>query len=285
MNAIATRDPIARPIAREQLERLVPSLFASEAHESRSARYTYVPTIRIIDGLEKEGFLITSAKQSRTRDDSRYGFTKHMIRMRHAGRSDIAVGDVFPEVVIVNSHDGTSSYQISAGMFRLACTNGMVVNVGKMDEVRVGHTGDIASKVIEGSYRVLGRAVDSLEAPREWSHIRLSDPEKQIMAEAAHVLRFADANGDVATPVQPRQLLGIRRIADNAPDLWTTFNVIQENVIRGGLRAVQVDPETRQRRRVTTREVGGIDQDVKLNKALWTLTEKMAELKGFKLAA
>lgn len=285
MNAIVTRDPIARPIAREQLERYVPSLFAAEAHESRSARYAYIPTIRILEGLEKEGFLITSARQARPRDAGRFGFTKHMIRMRHAGRSDVAVGDVFPEVVIVNSHDGTSSYQISAGLFRLACTNGMVVDAGKLDEVRVGHTGDIASKVIEGSYRVLGRAVDSLEAPREWSNIRLSDPEKQIMAEAAHVLRFADASGEVATPIQPRQLLGIRRTVDISPDLWTTMNVIQENVIRGGLRGVQIDPETRQRRRVTTREVGGIDQDVKLNKALWTLTERMAELKGFRAAA
>jgi hypothetical protein len=38
-------------------------------------------------------------------------------------------------------------------------------------------------------------------------------------------------------------------------------------------------------RRVTTREVRGIDQDVRLNRALWQLAERMAELKGAAVAA
>jgi hypothetical protein len=81
------------------------------------------------------------------------------------------------------------------------------------------------------------------------------------------VLRFADADGEVTTPIAPAQLLAPRRREDTANDLWTTFNVVQENVIKGGLHGVGRDANNR-RRRVTTRAVNGIDQDVKLNKAL-----------------
>ena len=72
---------------------------------------------------------------------------------------------------------------------------------------------------------------------------------------------------------------------DKANDLWTTFNVAQENVIRGGLRGVVLDEQGRRVRRVSTRAVNGIDQDIKLNKALSVVSQKMAELKGVKVAA
>jgi translation initiation factor 1 (eIF-1/SUI1) len=70
--------------------------------------------------------------------------------------------------------------------------------------------------------------------------------------------------------------------------MWTTLNVVQENVIKGGLQGVAITTDERgrrQRRNVTTRQVNGIDQDVKLNRALWTLAEKMAELKSAAAAA
>jgi hypothetical protein len=53
--------------------------------------------------------------------------------------------------------------------------------------------------------------------------------------------------------------------------LWKTFNRVQENVIAGGLSAVQRDAEGRRVRRVSTRRIAGIDQDAKLNRALWQL--------------
>lgn len=86
-------------------------------------------------------------------------------------------------------------------------------------------------------------------------------------------------------PVKAGQVLAARRVDDNGPDLWRTFNRIQENLIKGGLTGRSVNQETGRVRRAATREVAGIDSNTKLNQALWTLTEKMAELKGRKLAA
>ena len=266
----------AEPLTDDQLRRFVPSVYAEAAHESRSERYAYIPTAAILAGLRKEGFEPVSARQSRTRDASRYDFTKHMIRMRHVSLRDLKVDDTFPEIVLVNSHDGTSAYQIMGGLFRLVCLNGMVVSEGRCETVKVPHKGNITDRVIEGSFRVLKQSANALQAAGEWQGIDLNRGEQVAFAEAAHVLRFADAEGNVSTPIQPGQLLTPRRSADAKPDLWHTYNRVQEAVIRGGLSAV--NPETG--RRTTTKEVKAIDGDVKLNRALFVLGERMAALKA-----
>lgn len=264
------------PLSEDELRARAPSVFAEEAHSSRSERYASIPTIDVVRALQREGFESFAARQSRTRDVSRHEFTKHMIRFRRPDMA-VTVGDVIPELVLVNSHDGTSSYQLTAGMFRVRCLNGLVVQSGTLDDVRVHHKGDVIQNVIEGSFRVIGESVKALAAPDNWSGITLGDDARQAFAEAAHVLRFGDADGQPETPIQPRQLLIPRRSDDRAADLWTTFNVVQENTIRGGLSAIGRD-ENGRRRRTTSREVKGIDQDIKLNKALWTLGERMAAI-------
>ena len=167
-----------------------------------------------------------------------------------------------------------------AGLFRLICLNGMVVADGTAGTVRVPHKGNIVHQVIEGSYTVLEESRRALEAAGAWGGISLSRDEQHAMAESAHVLRFGDADGEtVDTAIRPDQLLVPRRHDDAGADLWRTFNRVQENAIRGGLTAWGRDASN-QRRRVTTREVKGIDQDVRLNKALWVLGERMAQLKS-----
>ncbi|MBI0435865.1 DUF932 domain-containing protein [Roseomonas sp. KE0001] len=268
-------------LSNEALSCLAPSAFATGKHESRSERYAYIATSEVIDGLRANGFLPVFAKQGRSRIEGKEAFTKHLIRFRYQGQGPALqrVGEVFPEVVLVNSHDGTSAYQLMAGMFRLACLNGMVVADRELATVKVAHKGDVVRQVIEGSYTVLEESKRALQAADEWAGVTLNQTERMIMAEAAHTLRFADEEGQTTTPVRPEQLLDIRRQADRSGDLWTTTNVVQENIIRGGLTAYGRDSNNR-RRRVTTREVRGIDQDVKLNRALWVLAERMAELKG-----
>jgi hypothetical protein len=269
----------ARPLTEDEIRRFAPSIFAEDKHESRSEKYTYIPTIHVLRALSREGFLPVHVRQSRTRDESRQDFTKHMVRFRREGEDYTAVGDTRPEIVLVNSHDGTSSYHLDAGLFRLVCLNGLVVDAGSISTFRVPHKGDVIGQVIEGSYRVIGESVRALEAPREWSHLAITEGERQVFAEAAHHMRFADAAGEVTTPVKPAQLLAPRRTEDTKRDLWTTFNVIQENVIKGGIHATRYE-QGRRPRRTTTREVGSIDADVKLNKALWILAEGMAKLKA-----
>ena len=119
----------------------------------------------------------------------------------------------------------------------------------------------------------------ALEAADTWAGVTLSHDEQMAIAEAAHTVRFGDSDGETETPIKPAQLLTERRQADTGNDLWRISNRIQENVIRGGLTAWGRDANNRPRR-TTTREVRGIDADVKMNKALWLLSERMAQIKA-----
>jgi hypothetical protein len=275
----------SQPLTIEQIAQRAPSAFATAPHESTSNRFAYIPTSNIIAGMIKSGFQPFEAKQSLCRIDGKQNFTKHMIRFRHASAAEIAVGESVPEIVMINAHDGTSSYKLIGGIYRKICGNGLMVADSTIGSVRIPHFGNILDNVIEGSYRIVSDAERALGVIGQWSQLQLTSGEQSVFAEAAHDLRFADSDGEVKTPIVPAQLLAPRRPDDVGNDLWKTFNRIQENVIKGDLKARTrsgYDSEGRfvPSRKVTTREVKGIDQDVRLNRALWTLAEKMAELRG-----
>ena len=259
------------PLDNEALYAHVPSIFAREAHDSRSERYVYVPTIDIVEGLRREGWFPFFAVQSVPRDGSRHGHAKHMLRLRRDGGIGKAEA---AEVIIVNSHDGTSAYQMFAGMLRFVCTNSMIAGE-RFEEIRVPHKGGIQDQIIEGVYTVaedFPRLIDASETMKE---TRLSQDEQRVLAEASLVARY----GEDESPVRPDQVIMPRRREDAGQSVWTTFNVIQENLVRGGLHGRRQTSDGRMRR-TQTRAINGIDQNVTLNRALWTLAEGMQRLKG-----
>jgi len=260
-------------LSHQQIRSIAPSVFAMSPHSSRSERYAYIPTVDVLSGLEREGFRVMKASQSRTRIPGKSDFTKHMLRLRHESTQDVtALGETIPEVVLINSHDGTSAYKLMAGMFRLVCLNGMIVADSLVGSLKVQHSGNITSKVIEGSFKVLENTNKAVEAAKSWSGIELSDDESLAFATAAHTVRF----GAEDTTINPVRLLAARRPDDQGRDLWKTFNRVQENVIKGGLQGLN----TAGTRRVSSRAVRGIDGDIRLNTALWTLASTLAALKA-----
>ena len=254
-----------RPLTREELINYVPSVFSEEKHESRSERYTYIPTITLLDSLQREGFEPFFACQTHVRDQGRREHTKHMLRLRRAGQ---LTGHQVPEIILLNSHDGSSSYQMLPGLFRGVCTNGLVCGQS-FGEVRVPHKGDVVEKVIEGAYEVLG-IFDRVEEKRDaMQSLMLPPPAQQALAKAALAYRF----GEDHQPVTAAQVLSPRRSEDRSDDLWNVYQRVQENLMKGGLSG-----RTAQGKRSRTRAVNGIDGDVKLNRALWVMTENMLAL-------
>ena len=255
------------PLSNEQIARYAPSVLAQEAHESRGERYTFIPTIEVLDGLRREGFQPFEVRQTRVRDQSRREFTKHMVRLRHAN-SITTQGEV-PEIVLLNSHDGTSSYQLLAGFFRMVCSNGLIAG-NVCEDIRVRHSGRVVNDVIEGSFRVLDEVQAAAARIETYKSIELKPEEQLLLANSALQLRWDDQ-----APVTAQGVLQARRWEDRKGDLWTTFNRIQENLVRGG-----VSGRGATGRRMTTREVAGVNENVKLNRALWSLADGMAQLKS-----
>ncbi|MFP2396974.1 DUF932 domain-containing protein [Citrobacter braakii] len=254
-----------RPLTREELMQVVPSVFGEDKHVSRSDRYSYIPTITLLENLQREGFQPFFACQTRVRDLSKRDHTKHMLRLRRAGQ---ITGQQVPEIILLNSHDGSSSYQMLPGIFRSVCTNSLVCGQS-FGEIRVPHKGNVVEKVIEGAYEVLG-VFDRVEAKRDAMQSLILPPTaQQAMANAALTYRF----GEEHQPVTTAQILTPRRYEDRQDDLWTTYQRLQENLLKGGLPG-----RTAKGKRSHTRAVNGIDGDVKLNRALWVMAENMMDL-------
>lgn len=269
----ASRSPSLRsdyPLSDDQIHRVAPSIFADAPHESRSERYSYIPTAAILTELRKEGFQPFMVTQTRVRDEGKREHTKHMLRLRHASQINGAEAN---EIVLLNSHDGTSSYQMLAGMFRFVCSNGLVCG-DTVADVRVPHKGDVAGSVIEGAFEVLSgfeRVKESREAMRA---ITLDEGEAEVFARSALALKY-DPTDNKPAPITESQILMPRRFDDRRPDLWSVFNRTQENLTKGGLHGRSANG-----RRQQTRPVQGIDSDVRLNRALWMLADGLRQLKA-----
>lgn len=283
VNAYMSEDDIAK---------VAPSVFAVTKHDSRSDRFAPIPTIEILRGLAKEGFQVVGARQGVARSADKTLYTKHLLRLRRFG-GDVAnyrVGDTVCEMYLQNANDGTSAYNLDASLFRIACLNSLTMKLATLDSVKVYHSGNaerVMGKVIEGTYRVLDNSAMALEAPRAWSGIQLDGDEQRLFADAAALVRWgtndeAESDAEKAvTTYNPLGLLTARRTEDRANDLWTTFNRVQENAIRGGVtgRTLQATGNVR---RATSRPVKAIDTDIKINRRLFDLADAFAQLKGAK---
>lgn len=284
MENTARFDSSQRALTEDELRRFAPSVFATTAHHSRSERFRPIATIDVVRGLKREGFEVVGASQSVVRIDDRRNFTKHRLRLRRI-EEGLKVGDTVPEMWLKNANDGTGAYDLLSALYRIRCLNSMVSVLRMLGQCKVRHTGDVVTKVIEGTFHVIDESKRMLAAPEAWSGIQLNDGEKNAFAEAAHVLRFPVKAGEPAkTGIEPAQLLAPRRFEDRASDLWTTFNVVQENTIRGGLEARRIDAQGNLRRS-STRGINGVDQSTNLNYALFVLANSLAEAKGVKIAA
>lgn len=258
-------------LSNETLHRIAPSIFAAEPAEGLSAKYRFVPTIEVVDALRGEGFFPVSVAASRCKTDDGRDYVKHTLRLRRGQDLDTKlarVGQVLPELALTNSHNGTSGFLLDPALHRLVCSNGLIC-AESQGTLRFRHSGkdDLIGRVLEGAYEIVDdfpRIADKVE---EWSGIELDAGQRLAFAKAALPLRF-----DEDSTIQPEQLLTPHRYADHKADVFSTLNVIQENLIKGGIYTGRKNG-----RRQTTRKVTSVDRDLKLNRSLWILANALAD--------
>lgn len=250
----------------ETYRKSVPSLFATTASPKMSERYAFISTADLITPLLKEGFSITTAYQRSTRRTGRDPrFTRHLVRLRPPGVKPI-VGDTYPEVVIINSHDGQCRFCAYSGLFRLACSNGLVVGAGMNVGGSYVHMGD-PHRILEAVKPVVASAIKVGPTVEKMSKLHMNEKSQaQFAREAAKI-----AYGDDHDRFDPTLLLTPRRDEDKAQDLWHVFNRVQENVTRGGISFLSPTSN----RRFTTRGITHIGRTVDFNLGLWAAAVKL----------
>jgi len=262
-------------LERRDFERHCPSFYAERPKSNLTDRYTFLNSRDIAVQLWENGWLPTFAREQRSNKPTNRGFNKHLVRFSHPDFKTVD-GDRI-ELVSVNSHNGVSAYQFYCGVFRLVCTNGLIVQTSNLGSFRVIHKGDIIEQVqtaidgISSNAKMVAGSIEDMKA------IELTPDERGVFASVAHEYVYGqETDEDYNPPIRPDRLLTTRRHIDsNKNDLWTTYNTVQENLLKGGLRGYN----RQRRRRATTRRITSITKDIKLNKALWTLAERLKDHK------
>jgi len=259
MNAIINHGAFALPSA----------VYAEKAHESRSESYRHVKTSAIVDLIQGQGYEVQSASAANVRLSHKQGFQKHLVRFRRVSESPQTIGDSIPQLILINSHDGTSGITIAAGLFRLVCLNGLVVADSTFSKISIPHRGSLSldSKVLAAASRAIDYADNGAKAALQWSKIELSYIEQLEFAKRALELRYPNDSA----PIRIGDLLTPRRYADSGNDLWRVFNRVQENLVKGGLSA---SVEGRKRGVSALRNA---QRDFSINSDLWGIANSIYE--------
>jgi hypothetical protein len=181
------------------------------------------------------------------------------------------------DIIVVNSHDRTSGYQLYGSPYRLVCYNGLVISDAVMQHMSIRHVGFSPEKVVQATLGMAGEIPTVMEMIAGWQDRVMTDAERAELAERALGIRWEDR---AKAPIGAGMLLEARRYADSGNDLWRTWNVVQENLLKGG----KPDRELRRQARAADRRapaapraVVAIDERLRINRALWDLGESFIQ--------
>jgi len=246
----------------ERLLQKVPSAFAERPYAHVSPNYVFISTAQLITALTNAGFRAVQAREARSRGE-RAGFGKHMLRFRHENHHSLTIVDAVPELVVVNAHDRTSSYQLRAGIFRPLCENGMLARIADWGLIHVPHRGNVIANVVEAAMSILDGFSCVGPVLEQMARTILTEEQKIHFAHNAALLRYPQGTH---IPYPPHHLLNTRRAIDQGDDVWHVYNVVQENIMRGRIQGRTITGRVTQ-----TRPIGAIRADMKINNDLWQL--------------
>ena len=255
-------------LTKDQIRNSSPLVFAdAPTNPDVSNKYLFVNTETIIDDLEKLGWLPVQAAQRKSRKAGGTIFSKHMVAFQNP---EIKItskdgDDAYPRILLTNSHDGMQAFKFSVGIFRLVCSNGLVVADEQFSDFKIKHKGYTFAEL----RNVVRQAVEDLpnrvQVMNDMKNRILTEDEKRKMALDAMLIRAGvkELQYDEETI---DDILDPRREADKGDDLWRVFNVIQEKITQGDFHAALTGAKVRK-----VRKIKSFEKDMKVNKELFKL--------------
>jgi len=240
------------------LQQTVPALFQTEKLSKLSDRYTMVPTIDVVDKFIQNGWEVSSAKQV-----GKTAYAKHQVRLRNSELPQ--VGDSLIEAVITNSHNGGSTLQIGAGLYRLVCSNGLTVPVSTFGDMKQTHLNLSMSDVERITEQFVLNVPKVQESVDRMMEVKMDMDKKIDFVSKAVDIRWKNTE-DIST-LTLETIINPLRDGDMDDNLWNTFNVVQEKLIRGGF----IKQQGRNVR--TVKGIQSLTMDNMINTKLWELAE------------
>ncbi len=243
-----------------------PAAFGMTKSIRRSDSYDFISTDEIMAIFKDSEWLPHTASQRKMQKKNvgLTNYTKHLITFQNPNLP--MINGIFPQINLINSHDGSCCFTLMAGLYRMVCSNGLIVSDAEFESIKIRHRflhPEIIATSIQNIVNVVPQIVNKSE---EMSLTKLNEIDRLQFSK--NVIEGIWTNPDVR-PFNPIQLLETRRTADNENNLWNTYNTIQENLMKGGLIGTTSSNKKRKMRGITN-----IEKSVSVNKLLW---EKASE--------
>ena len=261
-------------LTKDQLKEVCPVAFKDAPTNPKvTDKYLFVNTETIVDDLDKLGWKPVSAAMRKSRGKDTI-FSKHMVSFQNP---DIKItskdGDnAFPRIIMTNSHDGLQAFKFSVGIFRLVCSNGLVVADEKFSDFKIRHKGYTFTELRDVVAQAVKDLPNKVEVLNKMRNKILTQDEKQKLALDAMLIRAGiTPDSDKAKKFEYDEetiedILDPKREADKGDSLWKVFNVVQEKITQGEFHAALKGAKVRK-----VRKIKSFEKDLQVNKELFKL--------------
>ena len=236
-----------------------------------SKHYSFVPTSNVINDLRSMGWDCVDAVQVKARKKSTSGYQKHMITFEHP-KYKVEGAEEYPQLLLTNSHDGGNAFTLSAGIFRLVCSNGLVIKTADYGTSRLVHKGysfEAVQKLVNEFVETIDETLTRITAMKK---VELTKEQQIEFAKQAALLRFTAKSyneDNISDVVDIDGLLNVERKEDKGNGLWEVFNRVQESIVQGKYNYASSgkvnDADTKTRK---ARPIKNFKQSIDVNKKL-----------------
>lgn len=253
-------------IDKEEIRNRAKSIFTTTGSPSTSDRYAHISTEKIIDDMALLGWGVVDVKEVRARKKDTVGFQKHLVVFRNNSIQIVAEDkdNVFPQILLTNSHDGKNAFTFTAGLFRLVCENGLVISSQEFENMKIRHYGYSFEELQNTVKTMVEKLPLTVESLNKFRAVELGQEQMIDFAKKAIGCRFSEEEINMIE-IDFEALLEPTRTEDRGNDLWSVYNVVQEKLVHG-----MFDYKYGVKKR-KARKIKNFSQDMILNEKLYDL--------------
>ena len=264
-------DELHRPMTKEEIKAKAPYIFAEGAtNPAVSDRYVFANTETVIDDMAKLGWDVVDCKQQRANKRSKIrsfhmvAFQNPKVFISKVGTDGSETVDCYPRIILTNSHDGFNSFKFMVGLYRLICSNGLVIADAEYDKLSIRHINYTFDELRTLVAQAIHNVSENISVMNEMESTVLTDEQKRSLV--AEAMKIREGNTDDEKPVtltdeDYEDILSPVRKEDEGNDLWTVFNLLQEKIIKGNFH--MVSPTNKKIRKA--RPITGVARDIEIN--------------------
>ena len=263
---------VMSPLSIEEVKQNAPQAFATAPKPGVSSKYSFLPTSRIIEDMDRLGWKVNQAKSNRSRSSAAAEFGNHVVKFYHPEvfmKDQDGNIEAYVNIVVMNNHMGTGSFKFEMGIFRLVCENGLIIKDKDFGGFNMRHSGYSFEQLQETLNAAMERLPEVVGKINTYNQIMMSKEAQKAFAQQAFALRsYQDRQ---LTETELEEFLAPRRKEDEGDSLWVVLNRIQESVLKGGYSITNKKDKIRR-----AKSIKNIQQDIKLNQQVWELAGTFA---------